>query len=91
MEVLDISYNEMGLSIAKSYHFPEILITDMQHINGESALQPEDNFGRLNIGVNMANDICGCVGSLKIESQPQANSDIEQFAQSGCACHSAQS
>lgn len=58
MEILGISYNELGLGIARTWNFPEALIAGMNKINAEKILNPEDNFGRLNVAVNMANDIC---------------------------------
>lgn len=57
-EVLGISYNELGIGIAKSWNFPASLIGGMQKIAGDKILEPEDNFSRLNVTVNMANDLC---------------------------------
>lgn len=58
IEVLGISYNELGLGIARSWNFPESLIAGMQKIKDDKVIDTEDNFGRLNVAVNMANDLC---------------------------------
>jgi len=58
IEVLGISYNELGIGIAKSWNFPESLITGMQKIADDKIIEATDNFGRLNVTVNMANDLC---------------------------------
>lgn len=56
-EVLGISYNELGIGIAKSWNFPDSLISGMQKIKEERAITPEDNVTRLSVAVNMANEL----------------------------------
>ncbi len=58
LEILGISYNELGLGIARTWNFPETLIAGMHKIAANRVLSEADNYGRLNVAVNMANDIC---------------------------------
>ena len=57
-EVLGISYNELGLGIARSWNFPDTLISGMQKLKGDKPLDPADNVARLSVAVNMANELC---------------------------------
>jgi serine/threonine protein kinase len=56
-EVLGISFNELGIGIAKSWNFPDTLITGMQKIKSESVINAESNIGRLSVVVNIANEL----------------------------------
>ena len=66
-EVLGISYNELGIGIAKSWNFPDSLIVGMQKISNEKAIVPADNIGRLSVAVNMANEL----SSIASETDPK--------------------
>jgi len=76
IEVLGISYNELGIGIAKSWNFPDSLIAGMQQIKGDNAIDPEGNMGRLNVAVNMANELCSVSLLSDSKSQEQALSKI---------------
>lgn len=58
LDVLGISYNELGIGIAKSWNFPDSLIAGMKKIEGDKAIQPSADVDRMNVAVNMANDLC---------------------------------
>jgi eukaryotic-like serine/threonine-protein kinase len=70
-DVLGISYNELGIGIAKSWNFPDSLIVGMQKIAGDNALRPADNMGRLNVAVNLANEL----SLIAAETDPKARED----------------
>lgn len=72
LEVLGISYNELGIGIARSWNFPESLIEGMQKIRGDKALAPEDNIGRLNVAVNMANELCSVAATTDPKAKEEA-------------------
>lgn len=58
MKVLGITYNELGIGIARTWNFPERLISGMQKISGDKIALPNSDVGRMNVTVNMANDLC---------------------------------
>ena len=70
-EVLGISYNELGIGIARSWNFPDSLIAGMQKINGDKAIDPEDGMGRLSVAVNMANEL----SAIASETDSRARED----------------
>lgn len=57
-EVLGVSYNELGLGIARSWNFPDSLIAGMQKLKGGAVIEPANTISRLNVAVNMANELC---------------------------------
>lgn len=58
MKVLGVSYNELGIGIAKTWHFPDRLIAGMQKFNDEKIAIPSSEVGRMSVTVNMANELC---------------------------------
>lgn len=56
-DVLGISYNELGIGIAKSWNFPESLLVGMKKIADDKAIVADENMDRLNVAVNMANEL----------------------------------
>jgi serine/threonine protein kinase len=57
-KVLGVSYNDLGLGIAKTWNFPARLIAGMQKLSGEKIRMPTSDTGRMSVTVNMANDLC---------------------------------
>jgi serine/threonine protein kinase len=58
MKVLGVSYNELGIGIAKTWHFPDRLIAGMQKLKAGKIATPTTDIGRLSVMVNMANELC---------------------------------
>ena len=58
MKVLGVSYNELGIGIAKTWNFPDRLIAGMQKIKGGKVTMPAGDIGRMSVTVNMANELC---------------------------------
>lgn len=58
MKVLGVSYNDLGIGIAKTWSFPARLIAGMQKLQGEKIRMPSSDTGRMSVTVNMANDLC---------------------------------
>ncbi len=71
-KVLGISYNELGINIAKSWNFPDRLQTGMRKITGDKVRKPRDELDHLNITVNLANELCMIAASTPIEEKDQA-------------------
>ncbi len=57
LEVLGVSYNELGIGIAKSWNFPESLLDGMKKLDEDKTSFTGDNTDRLNVAVNMANEL----------------------------------
>jgi hypothetical protein len=62
----------LGIGIARSWNFPESLIEGMQKIKSDKALAPEDNIGRLNVAVNMANELCSVAATTDPKAKEEA-------------------
>lgn len=71
MKVLGVSYNELGIGIAKTWNFPDRLIAGMQKIQGDKVAVPSSDIGRLSVTVNMANELC----SIATVSDPKGKKD----------------
>lgn len=59
MKVLGVTYNELGIGIAKTWNFPDRLIAGMQKLQPGKVTMPSGDIGRLSVTVNMANELCG--------------------------------
>ncbi|HQS57467.1 MAG: serine/threonine protein kinase [Gallionellales bacterium 35-53-114] len=71
MKVLGVSYNELGIGIAKTWNFPDRLIAGMQKIKGSKVAMPAGDIGRMSVTVNMANELC----SIATVSDPKGKKD----------------
>ncbi len=71
MKVLGVSYNELGIGIAKTWNFPDRLIAGMQKIKGNKVTMPSGDVGRMRVTVNMANELC----SIATVSDPKGKKE----------------
>jgi len=58
MKVLGVSYNELGIGIAKTWNFPDRLISGMEKIQQGKIATPVTDIGRICVTVNMASELC---------------------------------
>jgi len=58
IQVLGISYNELGIGIAKSWSFPPRLIIGMRKLTGDKIAKPHGELDNLSVTVNLAHDLC---------------------------------
>jgi serine/threonine protein kinase len=58
MKVLGVSYNELGIGIAKTWNFPDRLIAGMQKLQEGKITAPTTDIGRIKVTVNMASELC---------------------------------
>jgi len=77
MKVLGVSYNELGIGIAKTWHFPDRLITGMQKLKGDKIGAPTTDIGRMSVRVNMANDLCAIATVNDPKSKSEALKKIQ--------------
>jgi serine/threonine protein kinase len=75
-EVLGISYNELGIGIAKSWNFPESLLVGMRKIADDKAIVADENMDRLNVAVNMANELSHIASEADQKVRAEALSKI---------------
>ena len=72
IKVLGVSYNELGIGIAKTWHFPDRLIAGMQKLKtGELAL-PANDSGRVSVIVNMASELCSIATVSDVKGKKDA-------------------
>jgi serine/threonine protein kinase len=71
MKVLGVSYNELGIGIAKTWNFPPRLIAGMQKFKGDKITIAKGDAGRLSVNVNMANELC----AIATVSNPERKSE----------------
>lgn len=58
IKILGISYNELGIGIAKSWNFPDRLLAGMSKLGGIQIAKPHTEIETLAVTVNLANDLC---------------------------------
>lgn len=56
-KVLGLTYNELGVGIAKSWNFPDRLVAGMQKLSGDIK-KPRSELEHLTVTVNLANELC---------------------------------
>lgn len=71
-QVLGISYNDLGTSIARNWNFPDRLQTGMQRITSDKVRKPRDELDNLNITVNLANDLCQIAANTALDEKARA-------------------
>ncbi|OIQ79083.1 serine/threonine-protein kinase PknB [mine drainage metagenome] len=58
LKVLGVTYNDLGISIAKNWNFPDRLIAGMQKLSGEKIKKPHGELEMLSVTVNLASELC---------------------------------
>jgi len=58
IQVLGITYNELGIGIAKSWNFPTRLIAGMRKLTGDKITKPHSELENLSVTVNLAHELC---------------------------------
>lgn len=58
IKVLGLSYNDLGIGVAKSWNFPGRLLAGMQKLPAEKVRKPGSDADQLCVTVNMANELC---------------------------------
>lgn len=72
IQVLGISYSELGIGIAKSWNFPPRLIAGMRKLTGDSIAKPKNELESLSVTVNLAHDLCTIASSGDVANKPAA-------------------
>ena len=58
IEVLGVSYNQLGMGVAESWHFPHRLLSGMKKLPAGKLKKPRSDVDLLNVKVNLANELC---------------------------------
>ncbi len=56
--VLGISYEELGIGVARSWNLPEKIVTSMQRVNETQTSKPATPADRLKVAANLATALC---------------------------------
>ncbi|HEY0563732.1 MAG TPA: HDOD domain-containing protein, partial [Methylophilus sp.] len=57
-QVLGVTYNELGIGIAKSWNFPLRLIRGMRKLSGDKIAKQHNEIDNLAVTVNLAHELC---------------------------------
>ena len=79
IQVLGLSYNELGIGIAKSWNFPEQLLAGMRKLSSEKIKNPQGTVNRLSITVNLANDLCAVAAVTKPEEKEASLGQLSEL------------
>lgn len=81
LKVLGVTYNDLGIGIAKTWNFPERLIAGMQKNYAEKISKPGNDVERISVTVNMANELIAIATVLDPKTKKEALIKIsERFA-----------
>lgn len=72
LKVLGVTYNDLGIGVAKSWNFPERLVAGMQKLTGDKIKRPHGELENLTVTVNLANELCTIAGNSDVEVKTEA-------------------
>lgn len=72
VKVLGMTYNELGIGVAKSWNFPPRLIAGMRKLSAEKAPKPNGELESLSLTVNLANELCATASNTKAADKSKA-------------------
>jgi hypothetical protein len=73
VKVLGLTYNQIGIGVAKSWNFPKRLLDGMERLPaGESVKKPKNESEQMRATVNMANDLCLIAAATPPNEKSQA-------------------
>lgn len=72
VKVLGLSYNNLGVGVARSWNFPGRLVAGMQKLPGEKIRKPNSDIDHLTVTVNMANELCAISAVTELKDKEQA-------------------
>lgn len=82
IQVIGLSYNELGIGIARSWNFPDQLLAGMRKIPGDKIRKPQGTNDQLSITVNLANELCTVAAVTRPQDKEEALSRLcERYQQ----------
>jgi serine/threonine protein kinase len=58
LKVLGVTYNDLGIGVARNWNFPDRLVAGMQKLSGDRIKKSRGELETLTITVNLANELC---------------------------------
>lgn len=72
LQVLGISYEDLGSGVAKSWNFPSRLLHGMQALPNNKVIKSANELDQLNLTVNLASELTVIVSSTGVEDKNEA-------------------
>lgn len=72
IQVLGISYSELGIGVAKSWNFPPRLIMGMRKLAADKIAKPRSELETLSVTVNLAHELCAIVSGGNVADKSVA-------------------
>lgn len=72
LQVLGISFEEMGIAIARQWGFPLLLVGSMRHLPAGRVKKPQTQEDRLRLLSGLSNELCDVISSSAPEARDQA-------------------
>jgi len=72
VKVLGMTYNELGIGVAKSWNFPPRLIAGMRKLDANKIIKPSGELESLSLTVNLANELCTVASNGNIADKSKA-------------------
>lgn len=72
VKVLGMTYNELGIGVAKSWNFPPRLIAGMRKLSGNKIIKPNGELESLSLTVNLANELCSIASNGHVADKSKA-------------------
>lgn len=69
--ILGISYQDLGLGVARTWNFPPRLLAGMRKLPDEEISASQNDMDHLTVTVNLAHDLCGVAASTDAQNKQQ--------------------
>lgn len=72
VQVLGISFEELGIGIARNWGFPASIVNSMRKLSAERVPKPATHDEILRVTSGFANELCAIMAATPVEARPQA-------------------
>lgn len=80
-QVLGISPRELGMAVARDWHFPEQIVHSMEKLPDEPVRIPEENRDKLRMLAVFANELCATIAHTSCRGMPgEISAIVERFS-----------
>jgi serine/threonine protein kinase len=69
LNVLGMSYNNLGIEVAKVWHLPGSITAGMQKLSGEHIKKPHGDTEMMTVTVNLSNELCSIAAASKLQDK----------------------
>jgi len=78
LKVLGVTYNDLGIGVARNWNFPDRLVAGMQKLSGDKIKKSRGELETLTITVNLANDLCEVASTTDTKEKSAALKQLSQ-------------